>query len=83
MSSPDRSVAEHIERLVAEEHRLLDLGGQEHGLAAEQHERLATVKIALDRVWDLVRQRRALRDAGLDPPGASERAGDTIDRNEG
>ena len=83
MSSPDRSVAEHIDRLVAEEHRLLDLGGQEHGLAAEQHERLATVKIALDRLWDLMRQRRALRDAGLDPADASERDADTIDRYEG
>jgi hypothetical protein len=45
-------------------------------LAAEQHERLATVKIALDRVWDLMRQRRALRDAGLDPADASERDAD-------
>jgi hypothetical protein len=83
MTSADRSVAEHIERLVAEEHRLLDLGGREHGLAAEQHERLAAVRIELDRLWDLMRQRRALRDAGLDPGDASERDAGTIERYEG
>ena len=83
MASPDSEVADHIEQLVAEEHRLLELGGQEHGLDSTQHARLEAVKIELDRLWDLMRQRRARREAGLDPAGASERDADTVENYEG
>ena len=37
------------------------------------------MKIELDRLWDLLRQRRARRDAGLDPAGASERDATTVE----
>jgi hypothetical protein len=79
----DSSVFDHIEQLVAEEHRLLDLGGEEHGLTAEQHRRLAAVRVELDRLWDLMRQRRALRETGGDPDDASERSADTVENYEG
>ncbi len=83
MTAPDASVADHIEQLVAEEHRLLDLGGEEHGLSAEQHARLAEVRVELDQLWDLMRQRRARREAGLDPAGASPRDAETVEGYEG
>ncbi len=79
MSDPDRSIADHVEQLVAEEHRLLDLGGQEGGLSPEQHARLERVKVELDQLWDLIRQRRALREAGMNPAGASERPASEVE----
>jgi hypothetical protein len=75
----DASVSDHIEQLVAEEHRLLELGGEEGGLTPAEHERLAAVRVELDRLWDLLRQRRALRDAGLNPEEAEERDADTVE----
>lgn len=79
----DASVSDHIEQLVAEEHRLLELGGEEGGLTPSEHERLAAVRVELDRLWDLLRQRRALRNAGLDPDEASERDADTVEHYKG
>jgi len=72
----DRSIHQHIEDLVSEEERLLRGGS---GLAADEHERLATVAVELDRYWDLLRQRRARREAGLDPDEASLRDGATVE----
>jgi hypothetical protein len=79
MPDSDTSVADHIEQLVAEEHRLLDRGGAQRGLNAEEHARLGEVRVELDRLWDLLRQRRALRNAGGDPDDASERDADTVE----
>ena len=58
---------EHIEALVKEEHELLDRGGTEHGLDEAGHERLAAIRVELDRYWALLRQRRARRSVGEDP----------------
>ncbi len=70
----DASVFAHIEALVAEEHRLF-----EHGEPSdEQKKRLGEVQIELDRYWDLLRQRRALREYGRDPSEAHERDPDTV-----
>ena len=55
-----------------EEHELLHLG--EHGgLDAAGRERLNGLKVEIDRLWDLLRQRRAKRHAGLNPDNAEER----------
>jgi uncharacterized protein DUF2630 len=72
-------VQEHIESLVAEEHRLLEAHGS-GGLSSGEHERLGQIGVELDRLWDLLRQRRARREAGLDPEDASERDADTVER---
>jgi hypothetical protein len=70
----DAHVFAHIEALVAEEHRLF-----EHGEPSdEQKKRLAKVQTELDRYWDLLRQRRALREFGDDPSKARERDADTV-----
>ena len=76
----DKGIHQHIEELVAEEHRLLELAEEEAGLYGEQHVRLEAVKIELDRYWDLLRQRRARREAGLDPEKAKLRSADTVER---
>lgn len=79
----DESIAARIERLVAEEHQLLGREQtdtkDEDRLEADQ-ERLRAVGIELDRCWDLLRQRRALRDAGGDPDEAHVRDADTVER---
>ena len=55
----------HIEELVAEEHRLWEL--ESAGRASEaDRERLAQVKVELDRYWDLLRRRRSSERAGGD-----------------
>jgi flagellar biosynthesis/type III secretory pathway chaperone len=65
----DQSVLNHIDRLVKEEEQLY---GQSE-LTDEDRERLAGLKVALDQCWDLLRQRRALREFGEDPDKAKVR----------
>jgi hypothetical protein len=79
----DESIAERIERLVAEEHELRNREQADSPDAerlAEDQERLDAVAIELDRCWDLLRQRRALRDAGSDPDEARVRDPGTVER---
>jgi hypothetical protein len=79
----DESIAARIESLVAEEH---ELRGREQGDADDaerlddDQRRLQQVEVELDRCWDLLRQRRALRDAGEDPDKARVRNADTVER---
>ena len=79
----DQSIAARIENLVAEEHKLRS-GEQADASDAERLEsdqrRLREVQVELDRCWDLLRQRRALRDAGGDPDEAHARDADTVER---
>src|SRR5918999_896046 len=69
-------VLKHIQRLMAEEQQLHEQGG----LAAADRERLAKINAELDQCWDLLRQRRALRDAGKDPDQAEVRPADVVER---
>jgi hypothetical protein len=78
----DESIAARIERVVGEEHALrsreeLDRG-EADGLSRDR-ERLRAVEVELDRCWDLLRQRRALRDAGDDPDIAAVRDAATVE----
>ncbi|MFV0315971.1 MAG: DUF2630 family protein [Microthrixaceae bacterium] len=45
----------------------------------EDRARISEVEDLLDQCWDLLRQRRARRDAGLDPEGAHARSIDTVE----
>jgi len=76
----DSSVQDHIEALVAEEHRLYAAAEREGGPTAEERGRLQEVKVSLDRYWDLLRQRRAQEEFGLDPDQAQMRGADTVER---
>ncbi len=81
--SGDEDIQERIEALVAEEHELLKAGEAQAGLSAEKHKRLGKVKVELDRYWDLLRQRRAHEEFGLDPDNTSVRDADTVEGYEG
>jgi hypothetical protein len=74
----DTQLHEHIESLVEEEHRLLEHG--ENGkLTDDDRARLDTISVRLDQYWDLLRQRRARRDAGQDPGVAHLRREDIVE----
>lgn len=48
---------------------------------ADRH-RLAKIQVELDQCWDLLRQRRALRDVGLDPDDAQVRPPQVVENYE-
>ena len=77
----DQQIHGTIERLVAEEH---DLWGRESsgGASDADRSRLEELKVSLDQCWDLLRQRRALREAGLDPGEADVRPPEVVERYE-
>jgi hypothetical protein len=68
----DEQIHGEIERLVAEEHELWEREGA-GSVNADDRRRLEALKVSLDQCWDLLRQRRALREAGRDPDSADVR----------
>ena len=74
----DQSVLGHIDELVKEEERLY----AKNGLSEEDQARLGEVKVALDQCWDLLRQRRALREFGEDPDKAKVRPAKIVENYE-
>ena len=79
----DESVLDRIEELVAQEHALQrreEGDATDEEALAEDRRRLAEVSVQLDRCWDLLRQRRALRSAGADPGDAHVRDTETVER---
>jgi hypothetical protein len=74
----DASIHSSIEELVREEHQLWER--EAAGTATdEDRRRLDSLKVSLDQSWDLLRQRRALREAGGDPDAAHVRAADVVE----
>lgn len=65
----DSDILFHIEKLVNEEQKLAQLIEQ-GGLTEKQRASIRQLDIFLDQCWDLLRQRRARRMAGLDPGDA-------------
>jgi hypothetical protein len=77
----DESIAARIERLVKEEHALRNREEKDEAEALEADAgRLRAIEIELDVCWDLLRQRRALRDAGVNPDQAAARDPNTVER---
>ena len=70
-----------IEQLVAEEHELWqrEAAGNSTG---DDRRRLQQLKVSLDQCCDLLRQRRALREAGRDPGEAEVRRPEVVERYE-
>jgi len=75
----DSVVQDHIEELVAEERRLYEAAGREGGHTIDERARLDEVRVSLDRYWDLLRQRRAQEEFGLNPDDVSIRSADTVE----
>ena len=76
MQDPDILVT--IDELAHEEHRLREAEGR-GDLDDREKERLYSIEVQLDQCWDLLRQRRARRGAGLDPDEADVRSTDTVE----
>ena len=76
-----RLVAEQPQalELVAEEESLLESSRGTDGLSEADDARLKAVEVALDQCWDLLRQRRARREAGENPDAASMRPPDEVE----
>lgn len=74
----DQQVLDRIDQLVQEEEDLLHRH-EGDGLDDDEHARLEELRVQLDKAWDYLRQRRALRRAGDDPDEASVRDGGTVE----
>ena len=75
----DTQIHGQIEKLVAEEHELWQQ--EAAGEAPESdRRRLEEIGVALDQCWDLLRQRRALRDAGRNPDDAQARPPEVVEK---
>jgi hypothetical protein len=74
----DEEIISRIDQLVEEEHRLENSKIGE-GLSPEEALRLHEIEVRLDQCWDLLRQRRARRAAGLDPDEADVRDPNTVE----
>jgi uncharacterized protein DUF2630 len=77
-NTTDRAVLEQIQRLVKEEQELYGRGQ----LADGDQTRLDDIRVQLDQCWDLLRQRRALREFGKDPDTAAVRPPNVVERYE-
>ena len=78
MTDPDQAVEDRIEDLIGREHELRR-HAEGRGLSDEEQSELHALEVRLDQLWDLLRQRRALRAAGADPEGAHIRDEDVVE----
>jgi hypothetical protein len=74
----DEEIIARIGQLADEEQRLEEQHVGE-GLSPEEQSRRAELEVTLDKLWDLLRQRRALRTAGKDPDQAATRSEGTVE----
>ena len=68
-----------IDQMVNEEHELWERESAGNATDADR-QRLAELRVSLDQCWDLLRQRRARRDAGQNPEGAELRSPEVVER---
>ena len=74
----DAEIVTRVGELSEEEHRL-QRSHEGEPLGGDEQERLRSLEVALDQCWDLLRQRRARRDAGQDPDEAGVRPEGTVE----
>jgi hypothetical protein len=74
----DEKVVQRINELADEEHELWERGARGE-LSQAEHERLKSLEVRLDQCWDLLHQRRALRNAGDNPDQARVRDEKTVE----
>lgn len=75
----DDRIHGRVEELVAEEHELWQREAAGEASDGERR-RLAELRVTLDQCWDLLRQRRALHEAGLDQDAARVRDPEVVER---
>jgi hypothetical protein len=72
----DHDIHAHIDALVQEEHTLFE---RDHAMTADERKRLGDINVQLDRLWDLLRQRKAREEFHQDPDTARERSPDVVE----
>ena len=77
----DAEIHGRIEELVAEEHELWERESAGEANDADR-QRLEALKVSLDQWWDLLRRRRARREAGADPDAVDLRSPEVVERYE-
>ena len=75
----DQDILDQVNKLVAEEQELRQALQHREIDESEEHQRLRALEVQLDQCWDLLRQRRALRETGGDPGAASVRPPDEVE----
>jgi hypothetical protein len=76
----DEQIQEQIDALERERLTLREREGEADPTQAADVGRLEEIRVELDRLWDFLRQRNALREAGRDPEEASERSADVVEK---
>jgi hypothetical protein len=72
----DQDIHSHIDALVQEEHALFE---RDSAMSPDERRRLGDINVQLDRLWDLLRQRRAREEFSQNPETAKERSADTVE----
>jgi predicted nuclease with TOPRIM domain len=75
----DHDILGRVDELVAEERALREKLQHKDIDETEEHQRLKAVEVQLDQCWDLLRQRRALRESDQNPDDASVRPPGTVE----
>jgi hypothetical protein len=76
----DDQIEIQIDLLETERESLREREGNADPTLERDASRLEEIRIDLERLWDLLRQRRALREADQDPDLASERSAETVEK---
>ena len=71
----DKTVLSHIGDLVDEEKKLY----AKKVMTDQDRARLSKIGVELDQCWDLLRQRRGLREFGKNPDKAQVRSKETVE----
>jgi hypothetical protein len=74
----DAQIVKRIDELVDEEHQL-EAAHEGVGISDDDRDRLKGIEVQLDQCWDLLRQRRARRNAGKDPDTADSRSAQIVE----
>lgn len=75
----DRQILRHISELIESEKDLRARLGAGAISESEEHEKLTAIETELDQAWDLLRQRRALREFGGNADTAHTRSADQVE----
>jgi len=77
----DAQIHNSIDQMVDEEHKLWEREAAGEATDSDR-QRLESLRVSLDQCWDLLRQRRARREAGRNPEAAALRSPEVVERYE-
>ncbi|MBO0811921.1 MAG: DUF2630 family protein [Microlunatus sp.] len=74
-----QQILDRIRALVEEERTLREQRAENRIESEDERSRLSALEVELDQCWDLLRQRRALRNAGKDESDAEVRPASEVE----